>query len=196
MNRTRTLLVAVFLTLLPHSAFAQRFGGQVGAGGGFWLLYMVPNIESDQSFGRDLGDVVTLGARAFVQFERVRLGGGGFGGGFTSEGLNASGNEVTGGVSGGGFTAEYLALRQNLEIAFGGFAGGGVVTVEERQSIIGDEETLKRRRDTIFIGLPWVRLGYNPAPFVNVGLQLGYFIGTRDFDGFTVGLDVMVGLIP
>lgn len=196
MNRTLAVWLALLLTLLPHSAFAQRFGGQIGGAAGFWLLYIVPNIESNQSFGRDLGNVVALGGRGFVQFERVRLGGGAFGGSFTSEGLNTSGNEVTGAVSGGGFTAEYLALRETLEIAFGGLAGGGVVTVEERLSDSGDVETLNRRRDTIFVGLPWVRLGYNPAPFVNVGLQLGYFIGTRDFDGFTVGLDVMVGLIP
>jgi hypothetical protein len=39
-------------------------------------------------------------------------------------------------------------------------------------------------------------VGYNPAPLVNAGLQLGYLIGTDDVGGVAVGIDVMVGLIP
>lgn len=196
MNRTFALVLGLTLTLLPEPALAQRFGGQIGGAGGFWLLYIVPNIDADQSFGRDLGNVVTLGARAFAQLERVRIGGGVFGGSFTNEGLNSAGNEVSGSVSAGGFTAEYLFLRKNVELALGGLAGGGVVTIEERLNVTGDVETLNRRKDSMFVGLPWVRLAYNAAPFVNLGLELGYFIGTADFDGFTAGIDVMVGLIP
>jgi hypothetical protein len=195
-NKAITLLLASVLLLLPGSAFAQRFGGDFGGGGGFWLLYVDLGIEEDRSFGRDVGAVVALGGRGFLQTGKIRLGGGAFGGGFTDEGLNSVGNKVQGGFSAGGFTAEYLVLQQNLEIIVGGMVGGGVLTIEERISVTGEIEELRRRRDSMFVGYPWVRVGYNPAPFVNVGLQLGYLVGTGDVGGFAVGLDIMAGLIP
>ena len=124
------------------------------------------------------------------------LGAGFFGGGFTNEGPNESGNKVDGRLSSGGFIAEYLALQKNFEVALGGMAGGGVITVEEHISSTGDVELLRRRRTSYFAAYPWVRLGYNPAPFVNVGLDLGYYFGTNDVGGFAASLDIVVGLIP
>jgi len=199
-RRLSTLLLCCWLILLPGSAFAQRFGGDFGGAVGFWLLYVDPGIEEDRSFGRDVGGVVAFGGRGFLQTGRVRLGGGGFAGSFSCEGLNESSNRVQGGLSGGGFVAEYLLVQRNLELTVGGLAGGGVVTIEEllppEMGDLGDIERLRRRRDGIFIGYPWVRLGYNPAPFVNAGLQLGYLIGSEDVGGFAVSLDVLVGIIP
>lgn len=184
------------LLLDPAGAAAQRFGGQYGVAGGFWMLYVDPGVDEARSFGRDVGGVVALGGRGFVQLGRVRLGGGGFGGSFTDEGLNAVGDVVEGGLSGGGFTAEYLAIQQNFELIVGAMVGGGSLTIEEIQSSMGGVDQLLRRRDTIFLGYPWVRAGYNLAPFVNAGVQLGYLIGSNDVDGFAVGIDIVVGLIP
>ncbi|UCC73229.1 MAG: hypothetical protein JSV86_01295 [Gemmatimonadota bacterium] len=197
MNRAITLLAATVLLLQPELAFAQRFGGDFGGGGGFWLVYADVGIDEEVSFGRDVGAVVALGGRGFLQTGRVRLGGGAFGGGFVDEGVNEAGNRVQGGLSAGGFTAEYLVVQQNLEVSVGGMVGGGVLTIEELSGTGPDGvEDLRRRRKTMFVGYPWVRLGYNPAAFVNVGLQLGYLAGTEDVGGFAVGLEIMAGLIP
>jgi hypothetical protein len=196
-NRAITLLLSsVVLLLLPGPAHAQRFGGDFGGGGGFWLVYADLGIDVDRSFGRDVGGVITLGGRGFLQTGKVRLGGGAFGGGFVDKGPNSAGNRVQGGFSAGGFTAEYLVLQQDLELVIGGMAGGGVLTIEEISSVSGGVEELRRRRESMFVGYPWVRVGYNPAPFINVGLQLGYMAGTQDVGGFAIGLDVMAGLIP
>ncbi len=192
----RALALTWALTLLPATAWAQRFGGQFGGAGGFWLVFVNPDVDNDQSFGRDLGGVIGLGGRGFLQTGRVRLGGGAFGGGFVDEGLNPAGNEVEGGLSAAGFTFEYLAYQQNLEVMVGGLVGGGSLTLEERLGSAGGVESLRRRRDRVFVGYPWVRVGYNLAPFANAGLQLGYLFGTRDIGGFAIGLDVLVGLIP
>jgi hypothetical protein len=181
---------------LPNSAEAQRFGGTFGGGAAFWLVYVDPGINTEDSFDRDIGNVVALGARAFFQTGRARLGAGFFSGGFTDEGTNDAGNKVTGSLSSGGFIAEYLALQTNFEIAVGGMAGGGSITVEEHISSSGDLENLLRRRTSYFAAYPWVRFAYNPAPLVNVGIDLGYYFGTNDVGGFAVGLDIVVGLIP
>lgn len=194
-HRRLALALALIFTL-PGSGFAQRFGGQFGGAAGFWLVYVSPDVESTRSFDKDVEGVLAVGGRAFVQTGRVRLGGGGFDGSFTGEGLNPSGNDVSGGLSAAGFIAEYLLVRQDVEVAIGGMAGGGVLTIEERLGVTGDVETLNRRRDTVFVGFPWVRLGYNPAPFVNVGLQLGYLYASEDVGAFSLGIDVLVGLIP
>lgn len=200
MNRLPTLLLAVALLLAPGTASAQRFGGDFGGGAGFWLVYADLGLDEDRTFGHDVGGVVGLGGRGFLQTGKVRLGGGAFGGGFSDEGLNSDGNRVQGGLSAGGFTAEYLVVQRNVEVIVGGMAGGGVLTIEQvlppETGDPVDVERLQRRRDTMFIGYPWVRLGYNPAPFVNVGLQLGYLVGTDDVGGFAIGLEVMAGLIP
>lgn len=197
MKRAITLLLSsVVFLLLAGPAHAQRFGGDFGGGGGFWLVFADLGIDSDRSFGRDVGGVVTMGGRGFLQTGKVRLGGGAFGGGFVDEGLNGTGNRVQGGFSAGGFTAEYLVVQQNLELVIGGMAGGGVLTIEEIVSVSSDVETLRRRREPMFVGYPWVRVGYNPAPFINVGLQLGYITGTQDVGGFAIGLDISAGLIP
>lgn len=197
MNRAiRLLLASVVFLVAPEPASAQRFGGDFGGGGGFWLVYADPGIDSDRSFGRDVGGVVALGGRGFLQTGKVRLGGGAFGGGFVDEGVNSGGNRVQGGFSAGGFTAEYLIVQQNLELVIGGMAGGGVLTIEEIVSVSGEVEDLRRRREPMFVGYPWVRVGYNPATFINVGLQLGYMAGTQDVSGFAIGLDIMAGLIP
>lgn len=188
--------LVIVIALHPGSANAQRFGGQFGGGAAFWLVYVDPGLDVGESFDRDVGRVIGIGGRAFLQTGRFRLGGGVFGGGFTDEGLNPAGNDVQGGLSAGGFIAEYLIVQQNVELAIGGMAGGGVLTVEEHISTAGDIEELRRRRDPIFAGYPWLRLGYNPAPFVNVGLHLGYFVGSNGVGGFGAGLDVTAGLIP
>lgn len=196
MIKNFALALSLIVFLPPTSASAQRFGGQFGGAIGFWLTYVAVDLEPDRSFGRDLGGVITLGARGFFQTGRVRLGVGVFGGGFADEGLNTSGNDVSGGLSAGGFTAEYLIVQKNIEFAVGGLAGGGTLTIEEQLSREGDVEQLNRRTDTMFVGYPWVRFGWNLAPFVNIGLQAGYLYGSEDFDGFSIGLDVMAGLIP
>lgn len=190
------VLVLITLMLNGEPAYAQRAGGDYGVGGGFWLVYVQPGVEVERSFDRDVGAVMAIGGRGFLQTGKVRLGGGAFGGGFTDEGLNEAGNKVQGGLSAGGFTAEYLAVQQNLEVIFGALLGGGVLTIEESLGASGDVEDLRRRRDTIFVGYPWVRVGYNPAPFVNAGLQLGYLLGSNDVGGVAVGIDVVVGWIP
>lgn len=190
------ILAVVTLLTMATEARAQRFGGQFGAAGGVWLLYVAPDVESDRAFGRELGDILAIGGRGFLQLGRVRLGGGGFGGSFTDEGLNPDGNDISGGLSGGGFTAEYLLVQKEWEIGVGGFLGGGNLTIEERLGVEGDVENLNRRQRTIFIGIPSVRAAYNLAPFVNAGLQVGYLAGSEGVDGFTLGLDVVVGLIP
>lgn len=195
-NKLLIVLVSLVALVLPNSAQAQRFGGQFGGGAAFWVVYVDPGISPDQSFGRDVGEVIALGTRAFVQTGKVRLGAGFFSGGFTDAGLNQDGNPVDGGLSSGGLIGEYLALQQNFEIAVGGMAGGGVITIEERIGTTGDIETLRRRREAFFAAYPWVRFGYNPAPFINVGLELGYYGGTKDVGGFAAALDIVVGLIP
>ncbi len=192
----RALALAIGLALLPATAWAQRFGGQFGGAGGFWLVYVDLDVDDDRSLGRNLDGVIGLGGRGFLQTGRVRLGGGAFGGGFVDEGLNSAGNEVEGGLSATGFTFEYLAVQQNIEVVVGGLVGGGSLTVEERLGSAGGVESLNRQRDSIFLGYPWVRVAYNLAPFANAGLQLGYLIGSRDIGGFAIGLDVLVGLIP
>ncbi len=200
LNRARwtacALSVAVAVGAAPDAARAQRFGGEFGAAFGFWGAYIDPGIGPSRSFGRDLGQVAALGGRLFLQTGRVRLGAGAFGGGFTDEGANPGGFDVSGHLSAGGFTAEYLVVQQNVELAIGGMAGGGRLTIEELQDVTGDVETVVRRRHSIFVVYPWARLGYNPATLVNVGLELGYVAGSRGVGGFGVSLDVMVGLIP
>jgi hypothetical protein len=195
-NKLGGLLLIGILVLLPSLASAQRFGGDYGAAAGVWVLYVDPGVKPDESFGRDLGGVVAFGGRIFLQTGRVRLGGAAFGGGFTDQGLNAAGFDVSGGLSGGGVTAEYLVVQQNLEVALGGMLGGGTLNIEELLGVTGDVENINRRRDTLFLSYPWVRLGYNPAPFVNVGLEVGYMLGTQGVGGFSAGLDILVGLIP
>lgn len=192
------LSAALALAVTPSQASAQRFGGDFGGAVGFWLAYVDPGVGPDRSFGRDLGAVAALGGRVFLQTGRVRLGAGAFGGSFTDEGRNAGGFDVSGHLSAGGFIAEYLVIQRNFELALGGMAGGGLLTIEELQDVdvAGDVETLRRRSDGIFAAYPWVRLGYNPAPFVNVGLELGYFAGTEGVGGFAVSLDVLAGIIP
>ncbi len=193
---TKALALAFVLALLPATAWAQRFGGQFGGAGGFWLVFVDLDVDDERSLGRSLDGVIGLGGRGFLQTGRVRLGGGAFGGGFIDEGLNSAGNEVEGRLSAGGFTFEYLAVQQNIEVVVGGLVGGGSLTVEERLGSAGGVESLRRQRDNIFVGYPWARVAYNLAPFANAGLQLGYLLGSRDVGGFAIGLDVMVGLIP
>lgn len=197
-SRTAGTLASVVCLLVAQAdrAEAQRFGGQFGAAGGFWLQYLVADVGDDRNFGRDLGDLVLVGGRGFIQSGRVRLGGGGFGGAFVDEGVNEAGNEVTGGFSGGGLIIEYLIRQQDLELLVGGLIGGGTLNIEERISVTGNVETVNRVRDTLFIGQPWVRVGYNLAPFLNTGVQIGYLIGTQGFDGFSLGIDITAGLIP
>lgn len=198
--RHSALALASAILFLPATASAQRFGGDFGGAGSFWAVYVNPGVGVDRSFGADLGGVFALGGRGFLQTGRVRLGGGAVGGSFTDEGFNGAGNKVEGGLSFGGFTAEYLVVQRDYEVAAGAMIGGGVLTVEELlPAVPGDDpdvDRLRRRREGIFAGYPWVRVGYNPAPFVNAGLQLGYFFGTEDVNGFAVGLDVGLGLIP
>lgn len=189
-------LAVLAAAAMPSEARAQRFGGQFGAAGGFWLQYLAAEAGDERSFGRDLGHLILTGGRGFLQTGRVRLGGGAFGGSFVDEGVNPSGNEVTGGLGGAGFTAEYLLVRQNLEVTVGGFIGGGTITIEELLDVQGEVETVNRVEDTIFLSIPWVRVGYNIAPFVNTGLQVGYLVGTQGFDGFSLAIDVTAGLIP
>lgn len=198
MRRTNLIYLAIILGILafPRDGAAQRFGGQFGGAGGIWALYVAPDVEDEFSFDRDLGGLILIGGRGFLQVGRIRLGGGGFGGSFTDEGLNPAGNDVTGGLGGGGFTAEYLLVQRDYEVAVGGLIGGGSYTFEERLSLDGDVETLNRRQRSIFIGMPWARAGYNLAPLVNAGLQIGYLIGSEDVGGFSIGLDIVVGLIP
>jgi hypothetical protein len=188
-------LIAV-ATTSPETVSAQRFGGQFGGGAAFWVVYVDPGVSASESFDRDLGQVVGLGSRAFFQTGRFRLGGGFFAGGFTDEGPNEVGNIVSGGLSTGGVIAEYLVVQQNFEVAVGGLAGGGSLTVEESLLTENGVEALLRRSTSFFAGYPWVRAGYNLAPFVNVGLEVGYFIGTNDVGGFAAGFDIVVGLIP
>lgn len=196
MIRVVTLFLVGLFTLLPDSALAQRFGGDYGAAAGLWILYVDPRIEPDESFGRDLGGIVALGGRIFLQTGRVRLGAAAFAGSFSDEGLNEAGFEVSGRLSAGGFTAEYLVVQQNLEVIIGGLAGGGTLNIEELRDSSRDVETIRRRRESVFMGFPWVRVAYNLAPFVNVGLELGYLFGTQGVGGPAIGLDILVGLIP
>jgi len=200
LSRPASLTLVFMLLAAPGTASAQRFGGDFGGAGGFWAVYVDPGIDGDRGFGRDVGAAVALGGRGFLQTGRVRLGGGAVGGSFLDEGQNTAGNRVQGGLSFGGFTAEYLAVQQNLEISVGGMIGGGVLTLEEllpaQPGDDPDTERLRRRRETIFAGYPWARVGYNPAPFVNAGLQVGYLLGSEDVNGFAVGIDVALGLIP
>jgi hypothetical protein len=195
-RRRLFLLVAAAVTLTPTAALAQRFGGDYGGAVGLWLMYADPGIDAQDSFGRDLGGVAGIGGRLFFQKNRLRLGLGGFTGGFIDDGLNDAGNQVQGGLSAGGFIAEYLIVQQNLEVAAGAMAGPGLVSLEEILDAGEDIENLDRRRYTFVAGYPWVRLGYNPMPFVNVGLELGYFFGSEGVGGFAGGIDVLVGLIP
>ncbi len=196
MPKRLLLLVAALLMLAPTPALAQRFGGDYGGAVGLWLVYADPGIDAQDSFGRDLGGVLGVGGRLFFQKTRLRLGLGGFTGGFTGDGLNDAGNQVQGGLSAGGFIFEYLIVQQNLEVAAGAMAGPGLVSLEEILDLGDDIENLDRRRYTFVAGYPWVRLGYNPMPFVNVGLELGYFFGTEGVGGFAGGIDILVGLIP
>ncbi len=196
MVRSLACTLALVALALPEQAHAQRFGGQFGGGGGFWMMVLVPDIAESRSFDRDLGAVVGFGGRGFIQTGRVRLGGGGFGGSFTDEGLNPADNRVSGGLGVGGFTAEYLLMRRNIEVIVGALLGGGELTLEERVGFDGDVEILNRREESIVVGLPWLRVGYNAAPLVNLGLQVGYLVGSEDVEAFAVGIDVLVGLIP
>lgn len=197
MSKGLLLLVAVVL-LAPTPALAQRFGGDYGGAVGLWLVYADPGIDAQDSFGRDLGGVLGVGGRLFVQKTRLRLGLGGFTGGFTGDGRNEAGNQVQGGLSAGGLIAEYLIVQQNLEVAAGTMLGPGRLTLEEIRDPSDEDgfEELRRDRHTIIVGYPWARVGYNPMPFVNVGLELGYFFGTEGVGGVAGGIDILVGLIP
>jgi len=195
-NKVLVVLLAGMLTLVPDTAFGQRFGGDYGAAAGFWLLYINPGVDASESFGKDLGNIAALGGRLFFQTGRFRLGGAVFGGSFIDEGVNEAGFMVSGGISAAGITAEYLVVQQNLEVIFGGMFGGGTLNIEEQLDVTGGVETLRRRRQSIFIGYPWARIGYNPAPFINVGFELGYLLGTEGVGGPAIGLDILVGLIP
>lgn len=199
-DRYLALALVGALFLITDTAAAQRFGGDFGVAGGFWTVYVNPDVDADRSFDRDLDGVVALGGRGFLQTGRVRLGGGAAGGSFTDEGLNAAGNRVEGSLSFGGFTAEYLAVQQNFELSFGAMIGGGKLTTEELlPAQVGDDpdvERLRRREEAIFAGYPWVRAAYNPAAFVNAGIQVGYFVGSENVGGFAIGIDVALGLIP
>lgn len=196
MNKILVVLLAGVLTIIPDTAFGQRFGGDYGAAAGFWLLYIDPGIEASESFGRDLGNIAAMGGRLFFQTGRFRLGGAAFGGSFVDEGLNEAEYKVSGGLSAAGVTAEYLVVQQNLEVTLGGMFGGGTLNIEEQSDVTSGVETLRRRRQSIFMGYPWARVGYNPAPFINVGLELGYLLGTEGVGGPAIGLDILVGLIP
>lgn len=190
------LIATAILALAPAPAYAQRFGGDYGGAVGLWFVYADPGIDAQDSFGRDLGGAAALGGRLFFQRGRLRLGLGGFTGGFTKDGRNEAGNQVQGGLSTGGFIAEYLIVQQNLELVAGGMIGPGLLTVEEVLVPGDDVENLNRRRDTTIVGYPWVRVGYNPMPFINVGLELGYLVGGEGIGGFAGGIEVAVGLIP
>lgn len=192
------LLAAAILALTPSPALAQRFGGDYGGAVGLWIVYADPGIDAGDSFGKDLGGVAAIGGRLFFQTGRLRLGLGGFTGGFTGDGSNGDGNQVQGGLTTGGFIAEYLIVQQNLEIVAGGMLGPGRLTLEEVLDPADDDgfEVLRRDRRTLFIGYPWARVGYNPMPFVNVGLELGYVVGSDGVGGFAGGIEILLGLIP
>ncbi len=90
-------------------------------------------------------------------------------------------------------------MQQNVELSVGALAGGGTLTVEAVIPATGlpaDVERLDRKRQAIFVGYPWVRASYNPAPFVNAGIQLGYLFGSEGVGGFALAIDVLAGLIP
>jgi hypothetical protein len=144
-NKVLVVLFAGMLTLVPDTAFAQRFGGDYGAGAGFWLLYINPGVDASESFGKDLGNIAALGGRLFFQTGRFRLGGAAFGGSFVDEGVNEAGFKVSGGLSAAGVTAEYLAVQTNLEVIFGGMFGGGTLNIEEQLDVTSGVETLRRR---------------------------------------------------
>jgi hypothetical protein len=192
------LLVAAILALTPAPALAQRFGGDYGGAVGLWIVYADPGIDASDSFGHDLGGVAAIGGRLFFQTGRMRLGLGGFTGGFTGDGANEDGYQVQGGLTAGGFIAEYLIVQQNLEVAAGGMVGPGRLTLEEIRDSADDDgfEVLRRDRKTTFVGYPWARVGYNPMPFVNVGLELGYLFGSDGVGGFAGGIEILLGLIP
>lgn len=195
----RALLgLAAILAFAPTPAAAQRFGGDYGGAFGLWIIYGDPGLDAQRSFGRDLGGLAAVGGRIFFQTGRARLGLGGFTGAFVGDGPNEAGNQVQGGLTTGGVIAEYLVVQQNVEVALGGMLGPGRLSVEEVLVQAGGDgvENLDRQRDTIIVGYPWARLAYNPMPFVNLGLELGYLIGGEGIGGLTGGVDIMVGLIP
>jgi hypothetical protein len=191
-------LLGVFLALAPAPAVAQRFGGDYGGAVGLWIVYADPGIDAADSFDRDLGGVAAVGGRLFFQTGRLRLGLGGFTGGFTGDGANEDGYQVQGGLTSGGFIAEFLIVQQNLEVAAGGMLGPGRLTLEEIVDPADDDgfEVLRRDRKTIAVAYPWARVGYNPMPFVNLGLEAGYMIGSEGVGGFAAGIEVLLGLIP
>lgn len=192
------LLAASVVVSAPTPSVAQRFGGDYGGAFGLWIVYGEPGLDAERSFGRDLGGLAAVGGRIFFQTGRARLGLGGFSGAFVSDGPNQAGNQVQGGLTTGGFIAEYLVVQQNLEVALGGMLGPGRLSVEEVLIQAGGDgiENLDRDRDTIIVGYPWARVGYNPMPFVNVGLELGFLIGGEGIGGPAGGVEIMVGLIP
>lgn len=196
-GRALLLLIAV-LAVTPRPALGQRFGGDYGAAFGLWIVFGDPGLDAERSFDRDLGPVAAVGGRIFFQTGRARLGLGGFTGGFVSDGPNEAGNQVQGGLTTGGFIAEYLVVQRNLEVAVGGMVGPGRLSVEEVLVAAGDDgvENIDRDRDTVLVGYPWARLGYNPMPFVNVGLELGYLMGGEGIGGFAGSIELMLGLIP
>lgn len=198
MVRPLLSLLTAILLLTPTPALAQRFGGDYGGAVGLWIVYADPGIDAADSFDRDLGGVAAIGGRLFFQTGRLRLGLGGFTGGFTGDGANQEGNQVQGGLTTGGFIAEYLIVQQNFEFAAGGMLGPGRLTLEEIVDPDDEDgfEVLRRDRETLFVGYPWARVGYNPMPFVNVGLELGYLVGSEGVGGFAGGIDILLGLIP
>ncbi len=198
MVRGIALLVTAILAVAPSPALAQRFGGDYGGAVGLWVVYADLGIDAGDSFGRDLGGVAAIGGRLFFQTGRLRLGLGGFTGGVTGDGPNEAGYQVQGRLSTGGFIAEYLVIQQNLELTAGGMLGPGRLTLEEIVDPADDDgfEVLRRDRETIFVGYPWARVGYNPMPFVNLGLELGYVIGSEGVGGLAGGIQIFLGLIP
>lgn len=198
-GRALLLLIAV-LAVTPRPALGQRFGGDYGAAFGLWIVFGDPGLDAERSFDRDLGPVAAVGGRIFFQTGRARLGLGGFTGGFVSDGPNEDDppRQVQGGLTTGGFIAEYLVVQRNLEVALGGMLGPGRLSVEKVLVPADDDgvENLDRYRNTILVGYPWARVGYNPKPFVNVGLELGYLVGGEGIGGFASSIELMLGLIP
>lgn len=184
----------------PRPNRRERGGGIVGGGGGIAPTWSFINTAT---LNRELAakglpalsedGMFMFGGHGYIYtmiIPNLRVGGMGYGGGMeTRRDKDGQYQSVRLDVSSGGVTLEYVIPLGRLHVAFGGLIGGGSYTLTLTQSDNAGKtwgslmpsnpaSAVDSRHELVnsFLAVqPTLMLEYEVHPFVNLGVQAGYF---------------------